>query len=398
MREFSTKRKNPKQSSQHSVPAPPAPDIASALPGHPLTSPVLHAMESGFSHSFGTVRVHDDVNGDRVARDLDARAVTVGEDLFFRDGAFAPDTTFGSRVLAHELAHVVQQASSDAQSTPFARVDASMGASDSAETEADAAAAALASGNSAYASQGSVRAGTTQRWPWDDDDETKKAAAAGSGDGTGVLSSVRSLASGAWDATKSAAGTAYGAYQQQTDFKPVASGEGSKIDWGGSKPISATQALGAGVDWYEKSAEDSSQKMAASAEGIPVLEQLAQASAFVNSTTANVTGGVVRGLGDLAGGVANAMFHPIDAAAGLEGILEHNSTIPFMGSTLKAAHGAYDIASGNEKGEYGSSWGDLASHILDPRKQQEDDAKFDSNLARGILAPGTRTGTRPTAS
>src|SRR6516225_6230788 len=130
--------------------------------------------------------------------------------------------------------------------------------------------------------------------------------------------------------------------------------------------------------------------MAASAEGIPVLEQLAQASAFVNTTQANITGGVVRGVGDLAGGLANAFFHPIDAAAGVEGILEHNTTIPFLSSTLKAAHGAYDIATDNKQGEYGTSWGDLASHVLDPRKQMEDDTKFDSNLTRGILAPGTK--------
>ena len=358
--------------------------------GRPLPSAVSKAMEGGFAHSFADVRVHDGVEGDEVAREFAARALTVGDDVFFREGAFAPETSFGSRVLAHELAHVVQQTANESSRRDSAPIEAEEYKSDDAEQEAHEAAEALSSGRSTQVAPGSVPTGTAQAWPWDDD-ETQKPAGAGGGNGEGgILSSIGSLASGAWDATKSVATAGYDAYQQSTDFKPVASGEGSKIDWTGSKPISITQALGAGVDWYEKTTEDSSKKMVASAEGIPVLEQLAQASAFVNNTTANVTGGVVRGVGDLAGGLANVFLHPVDAAAGIEGILEHDSPIPFLGSTLKAAHGAYDIATGNEKGEYGSSWGDLASNILDPRKQQEDDAKFNSNLARGILAPGTK--------
>jgi hypothetical protein len=356
--------------------------------GRPLPPAVAQSMESGFGHSFANVRVHDGAEGDQTARDFGARAVAMGKELFFRDGAFAPETAFGSHVLAHELAHVIQQTSSEPRSNEFEQAVANTDAPEGPpEHEARDAAATVSSGGSARVVAGSVVAGTAQLWPWDDDDPAKPPASGADG---GILSSLGSMASGAWDATKSAAGAGYDAYQKSTDFKPVAAGEGSKIDWGGSKPISLTQALGAGVDWYEKSAQDSSKKMEASAAGIPVLEQLAQASGFLNTTTANITGGVVRGVGDLAGGVANAFFHPIDAASGIEGIMEHNSTIPFLSSTLKAAHGAYDIASGNDKGEYGSSWGDLASHILDPRKQAEDDAKFDSNLARGILAPGTK--------
>ena len=223
-------------------------------------------------------------------------------------------------------------------------------------------------------------------------DGASQGASTGSdaGGGSGALSALGSLASGAWDAAKGAASAGYDAYQKGTDFKPVAAGDSSNIDWSGSKPISVTQALGAGVDWYEKTTEESNKKMVASAEGTPGLEQLAKASAFINDTTANVAGGVVRGVGDLAGGLANVVAHPIDSAAGVEGILEHDSPVPFLGSTLKAAHGLYDVATGNEKGEYGSTLGDVASNILDPRKQQEDDAKFNSNLVRGIVAPGTK--------
>src|SRR5262245_66059162 len=96
----------PKQRTRRHVPEVPVPDLASITPGNPLAPTVSHAMQSGFGHSFENVRVHDGAEGDQIARDLDARAVTVGEDLFFRDGAFAPGTAFGSHVLAHELAHV----------------------------------------------------------------------------------------------------------------------------------------------------------------------------------------------------------------------------------------------------------------------------------------------------
>ncbi len=204
------------------------------------------------------------------------------------------------------------------------------------------------------------------------------------------------MASGAWDATKAgasavggAASGAYDKYQQMTDTKPVAAGD-AKIDWTGKTPISWTQALGAGVDWMEKKAGEGLDAGAKSAEGIPVLEQLAGAGAFVGKGMTNLTGGVIRGAGDIVGGIENVFAHPIDSAAGIEGILEHNSTIPFMGSTLKAIHGAYDIATDKKNAEYGNSWGDLANHVFNPMQQMKDDQAFDSNLARGIVAPGTK--------
>jgi len=339
-------------------------------------------MERAFDHSFANVRVHDGGEGDRVAREHGALALTVGEDLFFRRDAFEPDTPFGARVLAHELAHVVQQSGSlpvgdeGAESTTESR-----------EHEAHAAADAVTRGESVHVASGSVAPGTPQRWPWYDD------PGGGSGEassGGGFLSGLGSLASGAWDATKSAARTVYEGYQTSTDFKPVAAGEGSKIDWSGNKPISLPAALGAGVDWYQQSTEEGNKKAVESVKGIPVLEQLAQASGFISNTAAGITGGVARGVGDIGFGVANAFFHPLDALSGAAGILEHNSPVPFLGTALKGVHGAYDIATGNEKGEYGSTWGELGNHLFNPLQQQKDDAKYNSGLMRGILAPGTK--------
>jgi hypothetical protein len=77
--------------------------------GRPLEAAVRRSMESAFGTDLGQVRLH---TGPRVTAANDrimAQAFTLGQDIFFRDGvpdAAAPD---GQHVLAHELAHVVQE-------------------------------------------------------------------------------------------------------------------------------------------------------------------------------------------------------------------------------------------------------------------------------------------------
>jgi hypothetical protein len=66
-------------------------------------------MERRFGHDFSSVRVHTDAHAQQSARDLRADAYTVGNDIVFNRGDFAPTSTAGSRLLAHELAHVVHQ-------------------------------------------------------------------------------------------------------------------------------------------------------------------------------------------------------------------------------------------------------------------------------------------------
>lgn len=55
------------------------------------------------------VRIHADAEGDRVAARFGANAVTVGRDIFFASGRYAPESASGARLLAHELTHVAQQ-------------------------------------------------------------------------------------------------------------------------------------------------------------------------------------------------------------------------------------------------------------------------------------------------
>jgi hypothetical protein len=90
--------------------------------------------------------VHSDEAAARSARSLDARAYTVGRDIVFGAGQYAPETERGQRLIAHELAHVAQQgASADAAGGPL-RIGES---SSAAEREAGRLSGALVSGQPA---------------------------------------------------------------------------------------------------------------------------------------------------------------------------------------------------------------------------------------------------------
>jgi hypothetical protein len=66
-------------------------------------------MESVFGRDFRSVRIHTDETADTLSRDLGAAAFTVGDHIAFRSGRFQPGTPMGDAVLAHELAHTIQQ-------------------------------------------------------------------------------------------------------------------------------------------------------------------------------------------------------------------------------------------------------------------------------------------------
>jgi hypothetical protein len=66
-------------------------------------------MEERFGHDFSDVRVHTESQAADSARSLDARAYTVGSDIVFANGQYAPGTNQGRRLIAHELTHVSQQ-------------------------------------------------------------------------------------------------------------------------------------------------------------------------------------------------------------------------------------------------------------------------------------------------
>ncbi|QID17618.1 DUF4157 domain-containing protein [Nitrogeniibacter mangrovi] len=82
--------------------------------GQPLDQATRAFFEPRFGHDFSKVRVHADARAAASAHAIDARAYTVGHDLAFAAGHYAPGTRAGRRLLAHELAHVVQQSGAPA--------------------------------------------------------------------------------------------------------------------------------------------------------------------------------------------------------------------------------------------------------------------------------------------
>ena len=83
-------------------------ETAASGEGRPLDGATRSWFESRFDTGLGGVRVHTGPAADRAAGTLAARAFTVGSDITFAAGQFAPDTAAGRRLLAHELTHVVQ--------------------------------------------------------------------------------------------------------------------------------------------------------------------------------------------------------------------------------------------------------------------------------------------------
>lgn len=77
--------------------------------GRPLDSGVKSHMESAFGADFSSVRVHTDARAADLSEGLQARAFTIGRDIAFGAQEYQPGTLVGDALIAHELAHVVQQ-------------------------------------------------------------------------------------------------------------------------------------------------------------------------------------------------------------------------------------------------------------------------------------------------
>lgn len=80
-----------------------------ASPGRPLDTGTRDFMESRFGHDFSQVRVHTDSQAGDSARDINAHAYTAGSDIAFAPGKYQPESQSGRQLIAHELAHTVQQ-------------------------------------------------------------------------------------------------------------------------------------------------------------------------------------------------------------------------------------------------------------------------------------------------
>jgi len=123
-------------------------------------------MEPRFGHDFSDVRIHTDARAAESARAINALAYTVGRDVVFSAGQFAPNSGEGRKLIAHELTHVVQQQHAAPANLHIAP------AHDALEDEANSIANDLAA--NAGGIQGGLSSSALQRQPTAPTTEEKK--------------------------------------------------------------------------------------------------------------------------------------------------------------------------------------------------------------------------------
>ncbi|WP_053004315.1 DUF4157 domain-containing protein [Flavobacterium sp. ABG] len=77
--------------------------------GSPLTNQTKEEMESGFGADFSDVKIHSDSNAIQMNKELGSQAFASGNDVYFNQGKYNPDSQSGKHLLAHELTHTLQQ-------------------------------------------------------------------------------------------------------------------------------------------------------------------------------------------------------------------------------------------------------------------------------------------------
>ncbi len=144
-------------------------DQALNSPGRPLEPSTRMSMESRLGRDFGGVRIRADSAADSSARSLNALAYTIGQNIVFQKDAYAPSTSAGQKLIAHELVHVAQQsaggqaeasdrsnqgpelaAKSAKVSAPIMRAPAISAPHDPAEREADTVAERVMRGDNVH--------------------------------------------------------------------------------------------------------------------------------------------------------------------------------------------------------------------------------------------------------
>jgi Domain of unknown function (DUF4157) len=94
--------------------APTSVERALSSPASSLDPGLKHDMEQRFGRDFSAVQVHSGEEASQSARELNAKAYTVGNNVIFGEGQFSPESQEGRQLVAHELTHVVQQRSAQA--------------------------------------------------------------------------------------------------------------------------------------------------------------------------------------------------------------------------------------------------------------------------------------------
>jgi hypothetical protein len=210
--------------------------------GEPLSQETRELMEARFGADFGDVRVHTDQTAEESAAALDASAYTVERNIYFAPGKYAPERTEGSRLIAHELTHVVQQ--SGGSQSPMEQ-----GRSADTESEAVQASNQVASGGSVNFALSAMPAGTVARAPTD---WRKDVSDAKTGKDTNAMAKLVETALAAIKKKVLVAKTSPGGNIDPKDYQPLPdinfdinlNSKNSKALSSGANAVAATHSLG----------------------------------------------------------------------------------------------------------------------------------------------------------
>lgn len=148
----------------------PVREVVGSGGGSPLDPGARSFLEGRMGTDFSDVRIHTGPKADESARSISAQAYTVGSDVVFRSGAYQPDTQAGRHVLAHELAHVVQQKAGPVAGSPAPGGISISHPADPFEQAAERAADSAMSGGTAAPVQAGGGDGVTAQRAEEDED------------------------------------------------------------------------------------------------------------------------------------------------------------------------------------------------------------------------------------
>jgi len=143
-------------------------------PGQPLDTATRQFLEPRFGHDFGKVRVHTDPKAAVSAHAVHASAYTVGSHIAFASGLYRPSAPSGLSLLAHELAHTIQQGSPTIDTSEGLLAIGHPG--DSTEISAESVAAAVLAGGDGPSPHPQFNSATLQRQGTGPDVTDKKEA------------------------------------------------------------------------------------------------------------------------------------------------------------------------------------------------------------------------------
>lgn len=132
------------------------------LSGQQLNSNIRDLFEPRFGHNFSKVQIHTNGEAADAAHRINARAFTLGQNIYFGAGEYNPESREGKRLLAHELAHTVQQRNVSTSGNNHYSTDWSSAANIRLETEANRVAKAVVAGQPARVI-GSIKTARIQR-------------------------------------------------------------------------------------------------------------------------------------------------------------------------------------------------------------------------------------------